>query len=491
MTKTTLPRTALETRIDAFLARQIDPARTELPLKTYVPTPIWNRFDLGFKLLWLDGRRAGGSPFADRLYEEHIAAFSLGDMIEPGSDGKAGIARFRDDFDALMESMETSGFDPLRSLVPLATDGSLLNAGHRAACAIALGTTVTAVETGLEPKVFDYRFFAGRGMSDADLDASAIRLVEAMPHAAVALLWPAAKGREREVEQLIGPLSYRRALQLSLHAGHTLLTRVYPNEPWIGPPEENFPGIRRKLMECFSGPGPLRVLVFDAPPDRDRVALKDEIRALYRIAKSSVHITDTHREAVELAHLLLNPNARHFLEHGHPMAFAETRAHLETLATWRDARGLTADAFAVDTGMVMGLYGVRPPTDIDVIAPAPLPEGPPGTTIEQHEGAHHSAPPAEILRDPALHFRYAGLSFVSLPEVAALKARRLAGQDRKDLLRIEPLLLAQEKRPAHRPLSLRARFAMLRLRRSLIRALMGTGLGQPLRRAYRKTLRRG
>ncbi|KEO50862.1 hypothetical protein [Thioclava pacifica] len=491
MTQTTLPRAALETRIDEFLARQIDPALTELPLKTFVPTPSWNRFDLGFKLLWLDGRRTGGSPFADRLYEDHIAAFSLGDMIEPGSDGKAGITRFRDDFEALMASMERGGFDPKRSLVPLALDGSLLNAGHRAACAIALGETVTAVETGLEPKIFDYRFFAGRGMDAADLDAAAIRMVEAMPHAAVALLWPAAKGREREVEQAIGPLIYRRALQISLKAGHTLLSRVYPNEPWLGPAEDNFPGIRRKLMECFSGPGPLRVLIFDAPPERDRVALKDEIRALYKIAKSSVHITDTHAEAVELAHLLLNPNARHFLEYGEPMAFPETRRHLETLAHWRDTRGLAPEAFAVDTGMVMGLYGLRPPSDIDVISAAPLPEAPAGSAIERHDGGHHSAPPAEILRDPALHFRYAGLSFVSLPEVAALKTHRLAGQDREDLLRIEPLLAAQNTGAPRRPGALRARFALLRLRRSVIRALMGTGLGQPLRRVYRKTLRRG
>lgn len=480
MSREALDLQQLEGRVEPFLLRRM--AGGPFNVIDMVPCPTWNRFDLGFKLLWLDAFHGATSEFAERIYEAHIAAFSLNDMHEPGSAGKTGIERFRTDFVALQEAMGNRGFDARQSLVPLAEDGSILNAGHRCATAIALDLPVAAVDTGLEAVEFDYRFFAKRGMVDDDLDAAAIRMVEAMPNAAVALLWPAAKGRDRETEALIGPLIYCRALSITVEAGHILLSRVYRDEPWLGPPEEDFPGIRRKLMECFSGTDALRVLIFDAPPDRDRVALKDAIRQIYGIAKSSIHITDTHSEAVELAHLLLNPSARHFLAHGRPMAFEETRRNLSCIQHYTSAHGLSPGDMVVDTGMVMGLYGLRPPSDIDAVAAAPLPPGP----VEQHSDAHRDDAFGDLAQDPLRHFRYAGITFASLSEVARLKARRLAGQDREDLLRMQPLLSIQLGRAEARPLALRGTFILLRMRRRVIRILMAAGLGKPLRRLYRR-----
>ncbi|WP_417208630.1 hypothetical protein [Antarctobacter sp.] len=476
----------LEGRVDPFLLRRMSKQDAGFALRTLDPVPTWNRFDLGFKLLWLDARMGARSQFAERIYQDHIAAFSLADMAEPGNPDKQGIARFRSDFAGLLQDMRAHGFDASKSLVPLAGDGSLLNAGHRSAVALALGKPVTAVETGLDPVHFDYDFFARRGMAQSDLDAAAVRMVEAMPDVAVALLWPAARGREREAARLMGPLVYRRSLQLSLKAGHLLLSRVYRDEPWLGPAEENFPGIRRKLMACFNGPDPLRVLIFDAPTRRDRVALKAEVRRLYGIDKSSIHITDTQAEAVEIAHLLLNPAARHFLSHGDPMAFAETRHNIASLQAYMKGNALGPASLAVDTGMVLGLYGLRPPSDVDVIADGVLPSGP----IEHHDTNGHDAAFGDLIQDPALHFRYDGITWLSLAEVAALKSRRLAGQDREDLLRIKPLLASPSDTAEGRLVSLRFQFALLRLRRRVIRGLMALGIGRPLRRVYRHFLRK-
>lgn len=482
MMEITASRAELEGRIDAFLLRQLDAAGNAFPLCEFVPGVTWNRFDLGFKLLYLDALRGQPSDFAARIYTAHIAAFSLGDMAEPGGQGKVGIDRFKADFATILQDIADNGFDPDQSLVPLARDGSLLNAGHRAACAIALGKSVTGVVTGLEPKIFDYRFFARRGISDDDLDACAMRLVEAMPHVAVALLWPAAHGGDKDVEALLGPLVYRRNVVLSLNGGHNLLARVYQGEPWLGDPADNFPGVKRKLMDCFSGSDDLRVLIFDAPPDVDRVALKDDVRAVYGIAKASVHITDTHAEAVEVSRLLLNRNARHFLDHGKPAKFAQTRRNVGVLKSYLTQHGIAPNAVAVDTGMVMGLYGLRAPNDIDVVASRPLPPGP----VEQHDTPHREVGSGDILQDPARHFSYSGLKFVSLAEVAALKRKRLAGRDREDLLLIEPILSQSDNRGPQKPLSLRLHFFVLRVRRASIRLLFRLGIGTPLRRIYRR-----
>ena len=478
----TANKAALQGRIDNFLYRQLSEGSAPYTLRNDVPVPTWNRFDLGFKLIYLDALQSGMTDFADRLYTAHINAFSLGDMAEPGNEKKVGIERFKSDFTAMLDDLRENGFDPNQSLAPLARDGSLLNAGHRAACAVALGIPLTGVETGLEPKCFDHLFFAKRAMAEDDLDAAALRLVDAMPDVAVALLWPAARGQDKQVEKLLGPLVYQKSVPLSLHGGHTLLATAYKDEPWLGDPAENYPGITSKLTACFNGSDALRVLVVDLPPNVDRIALKDQIRDLYGIGKSSVHITDTHAEAVEISQLLLNHNGRHFLEYGAPMRFRETRNNIADLQKYMTQNLLSSRDFAVDTGMVMGLYGLRPPSDIDVISGMDLPEG----LIEQHGSQYRSVGPREVLNDPARHFIFMGVTFISLRDVAALKQKRLAGRDREDLLLIEPLLSQTGPAKNGKSISLRLRFLLLRLRRALIRFLLQTTIGLPLRRLYRR-----
>lgn len=481
MADDTIARKELAVRIDDFLLHRLDPSVRRFGLRTFVPIPTWNRFDLGFKLLHLDAQRGIASEFAERIYAAHVAAFSLGDMTEPGQPGKTGILRYTEDFRSLLQGMQSTGFDAKRSLVPMANDGSLLNAGHRAACAISLGLPVVGVKTGLEPMIFDHAYFRRRGMSESDLDAGAMRMVAAMPNAAVALLWPAAHGRDHDAEAILGPLVYRKEVSLSMNGAHNLLARVCAGEPWLGDPALNFPGIRRKLMECFSGRDPLRVLIFDAPSRVERMALKENVRQIYEIAKGSIHITDTHSEAVELSRLLLNANSRHFLDHARPMTFAQTRTQVEALRRYLDGHCIPPSAVAADTGMVLGAYGLRAPCDIDVISDRPLPAGP----VEQHDGRYRDVSVGDLLQDPAHHFSYFGLTFVSLWDVAALKRRRLAGADRADLLTIEPLLKVRSRQAPDRSIGLRLRIVHLRLRRGVIRFLFRIGIGPALRKIYR------
>jgi len=205
------------------------------------------------------------------------------------------------------------------------------------------------------------------------------------------------------------------------------------------------------------------------------------VRAIYGIGKSSIHISDTHDEAVEISRLLLNRNGRHFLNHGAPMRFDSTRRNTVTMRGFLSDNKISGRDVALDTGMVMGIYGLRAPNDMDVISDLELPPGP----VEQHDAQYRTASTREILQDPSRHFSYAGLTYASLTEVAALKRKRLAGQDREDLLRIEPLLIQESSLTSGKSLSIRLRFAGLKLKRIIIRMLMKTGVGVPLRSLYR------
>jgi hypothetical protein len=319
-------------------------------------------------------------------------------------------------------------------------------------------------------------------MPPSDIDAAAVRLVEDMPHSRLAILWPAATGKTRAAEALLSPVIHQGSVSLTLQGGHNLLARVYDGEPWLGPAEAGFPGIRSKLMACFSGTDPLRILIIAPDEDTDIVSLKDRVRELYGIAKSSIHITDTHAEAVEISRLFLNRNSVHFLNTARPMAFAETRDRVATLSRYLDDNDLPRNSVAADTGMVLGAYGLRPPGDIDVIADRPLPPGP----VELHGDTGREAGVTDLLQDPARHFTYFNLKFVSLAEVAALKRFRLAGRDRDDLLLIEPLLASATGADQPNPLRVELQMRWLRLRRGVIRTLMRAGVGEPLRRLYRR-----
>lgn len=480
---TDVDRSELDGRIDGFLLNRLDPDTDRFKLCQFVPVPTWNRFDLGFKLLYLDSLAGLPSEFSERIYLSHISAFSLGDMKEPGSLDKSGAQRFIGDFQTIYRSFAADGFDPDQSLIPLARDGSPLNGGHRLASAMALGKPVVGVETGLDPMVFDHVYFRTRGMPQADLCAAATRMVAAMPDAAVALIWPAAKGKDAEVERLVGPLVFKHEVTLGANGAHNLLARIYRGEPWLGDPDDNYPGIERKLVKCFSNPGPVRMMIFDAPPSVDRIALKERIRAIFGIGKDSVHITDTHAEAIEASRLLLNRNSVHFLNNARPMAFAATRKMAGALVDTMARAGMPPDVLAGDTGLVIGAYGLRPPGDIDVIADKPLTGGM-ADIAEQHTGRYRDCSIGDLLQDPALHFYYFDLKFISLRQVYVLKSNRAAGRDVDDLALIEPLLESSGNTDASEKI-LKFRILKLRVRRQLIRLLFRIGIGDQMRRIYR------
>ncbi|TFL16370.1 hypothetical protein [Jannaschia formosa] len=482
----TIARSDLEGRVEPFLLRRMAAGPADLGVHRISPGLSWNRLDLAIKRAFLESLDSRPSEAAGRRYDAHIEAFSLGEMREPGSEGKAGAEAFRACFKEILRSFEAEGFDPKRSLVPLASDGTILNGAHRTAAAMHLGSEIVGVKTGLEPCVYDYRYFRARGMSDADLDAAVTDYVRFSPNAAIALLWPAAEGREAEVEGVLGPLVYRKKLALTPRGARNLMSQVYADEPWLGPADQDHPGIDRKMLPCFAGAGGLRVLVIDLPPERDRVALKDEVRGLFGVGKHSIHITDDHAEALDLARLLLSPNGVHMLNQAMPNRFPEVRKMVEAFRTALDQCAIPTDAVAVDSGMVMGLYGLRAPSDLDYLARTP---GPRSDAIEWHDGRRHGVPVADLLHDPRYHFYYWGLRFVSLSQVAEMKARRLAGQDAEDVIRIRQLP-NDAKGTLFQDVIYRARFLQSRAKRTVIRWLARVGLKDPARRAYLRLRRR-
>lgn len=385
------------------------------------PRLSWNRLDLAIKISYLQARVGTPPDFARETYDAHLAAFSLGDMTESGNAVKSGAQGFRAAFDTIADDIARDGFDPARGLVPLARDGSIPNGAHRTAAAMIAGRDVAVVETGLEPIRCDHAYFRQRGMAEDHLRAAALKYAELSPRATVALLWPAARGREREVEGIIGPLVYKRAVALTPNGAHNLLSQVYAHEPWLGLATENHSGVASKLSACFSGSEPLRVLLFDAEEVRDLVAMKDQIRALYGIGKHSIHITDSHAEALSISRRLLNPGSVHFLNHARPNRFAVVPEMVAGLKDHLARHGIPRAEAAVDFGLVLGAYGLREPGDVDFLCARAVPsEG----RYEHHAPDRYDVPLGDLLQDSAHHFHFWDTKFLSLGHVVGMKRRR-------------------------------------------------------------------
>ena len=476
-----IDRAALEDRLEPLLLRRLGPTARQFRLRSFVPRITSNRLDLATKIAFLDSLKGPVATFPRQLYDRHIAAFSLGEMAEPGDPSKQGPEAFRAAFVRLHDSMAGKGFDPNLSLIPLARDGTILNGAHRVACALHLGIPLIGVETGLDPFLYDGNYFHGRGMLGEDLDAMALAHVAKAPDTALALFWPAAPKQLDKAEALLGQAVYLRQVRLSMRGAHNLLSEVYTGEPWIGPAEKGFPGIATKLERAFSSERPLRVMVLHMPGSIDRVALEAQVRGLWRLAEHSVHITDTWDEAIRISRLLFNRQSLHFLDHAAPYRFPELARDVEKFRARVTQEGGDPTQTVLGPEMVMGAYGLRQPHTVDVLSGDPVPLSGP----HDRRASPQTAPAlGDILSDPELHFHFWNQRFLSLPVVARAKAQSDMAQDKADMAQITPLLHPLQQSPWLRRIA-RLRRIRARLKHAIIGLLDLLGVKDIVRRLYR------
>ena len=89
------------------------------------------RFDLYGKLYYAKHRHDDPTQ-ARRVYIEHIKAFNP-DGREPGRDDKTSFEDFISTFDSLLDYFKDNEFDENKSIVPVSSNGIILDGAHRLA----------------------------------------------------------------------------------------------------------------------------------------------------------------------------------------------------------------------------------------------------------------------------------------------------------------------------------------------------------------------
>ena len=412
-------------------------------VKTITATKLLthNRFDIAFKLLYLELREKN-LALAKEIYKDHIRALTLNKFTEPGNRNKNSLVKFIADFENTFHDIKINGFDNNKSILPLSKDNSIANGAHRISSSIFLDKRVSVVNINSDNHNYNYKFFYNRNVPELFLDFAAEKFIEYSNNIYLAFVWPTAKGFDKEIEKLIPSIVYRKEISLNITGAHNLLSQIYYGEKWLGNFNNNFKGAYGKLMECFKNFDPVRVIAFQANNLKQVSVIKDEIRNLFNIGKHSIHITDSKEEALRISKLVFNNNSIHFLNNSNPNKYISIHSKIKQFKNFLNKNEINFDDAVLDSGIVLSIYGLRECKDIDFIVSKTLKSKYQQNGIENHdqELVFHKKNKEEIIFNPKYYFSYQNLKFISFSQLYKMKLIRAEEKDINDVKMMKALV---------------------------------------------------
>jgi hypothetical protein len=195
-----------------------------------------------------------------------------------------------------------------------------------------------------------------------------IENVRAEDNPYVAFLWPSLNHRVHDALAMFREVIAVQSIQLSARGAPNLIYELYNGAEWIGAESTGYHGVKQKVLECFPNLNPFFVVVFSRMKIEEVRELKKRIRALADLEFSSVHITDTKTEAIQIADLLFRDNGLHFINSSTPYRYANWEALLEEARFHSRRQHLDVSDVLIEGSAVMSLYGLRANRDIDIVS---------------------------------------------------------------------------------------------------------------------------
>ena len=400
------------------------------------------RFDLIFKYLYVKNQ----NDYNREAYAENIRAFNGGHEINP-SDGipKESIDDFIHSFDTLIDDISHNQFNQAKGEIPIQRNGDISDGAHRLAICAALGyDVVTRQAEEWRDDVFAYDFFRKRRMNPKIMDYGALEYVKLNPNAHIvnlhAITNPAQDEQVLEILEKYGFVYYMKEVKLSLN-GYGNLKKIsygafWNREPWIGDAFNGFAGAAAHARQSY-GNYPCRVFVFVCDDMESIAKAKAEIRALYNIGNYSVHINDTHEEAIWLAEAYFNENSL-FWANNSPMQYEDKRfdENIEHFKNVLRKGNAAIDDYCAVGSTPLNAFGVRHSNDIDYLTVSAC--KPKDKVVSPHDDqlVYYSKDAADIINNPINYFYYHGIKVYALPLAFKMKIKRGEKKDIKDCARM-------------------------------------------------------
>ena len=443
--KLIVPFIDIQEKLNPFLVKRITPKPETVEVKELDAMQLMlnsNRFDVLLKYLFLSIKEQKLEiEWFNKLYKEQINILSGGSYAE-GDGTKNNIEDFIVSFEKLINNVKKNGFDSNISILPINNNNIPIDGAHRLAAAALCQQKITTVKLPLNTLPYNYSLFLDNKFPVEYADRAAIEYCKLNPKAHLVHIFPAAKGKDQKVEEILNKhfkVFYKKSFHVHNYGPYYICRHLYEKEPWLGDISDGYRGAWGKAKNCFNNSlTPLRVYVVQAASLAKTVEAKEEIRQLYNIGKHAVHINDTHEETVMLSKLFFNTNSLDFLNHAKPKKYNIFEKQFQYFREWIATQNLDGDRFCVDGSSALSVFGLREGRDIDFLHHGYDEKL---TTIENKDVGSHNVHAKEyyawdkdeIIYNPQLHFYFFGIKFITLDVLKQMKSKRGEQKDFYDV----------------------------------------------------------
>lgn len=488
-----LDKSSLENLVEPFIFDMLENDKYEIETFSAAKLLTWNRFDLAFKLYYLDNINVN-PLLANEIYKNDIKAQTLGKFIELGNeDNKNSIEHYLQQFNSTYEDIKKNGFLKEKTLIPLSTDGGIINGAHRVASAIHLNKNVTAFVTEQNTMVADYQYFFDRDVPIEYLDIVIQKFIQySNDNVHIAFLWPSGEGSKDEAESLFLNIVYKKKITLTPKGAFNLLHELYKHMDWVGTKEDGYKGIKQKLIECFPRFESFQIIVFQSESLEKVQEVKERVRDIYKIGYSSIHITDTKEEAMRISQLLFNKNGLHFLNNSEPHKYSGLHEKLNKFKKYLLKNNISLNDVVIDGSLILALYGLRKNIDVDFLTLDNAKVQYLNEEFETHDSElkYHEKDKAELIYDANNYFVFCNLKFISFSQLYVMKSNRNEEKDRNDCLIMKSSLENNSYNKIIAKAKQKVFYIKIKLHRSILTSGMKVlklfGLYVPVRFIYRK-----
>tara|TARA_Y100000385_G_C13038162_1_gene614003 strand:- start:830 stop:1585 length:756 start_codon:yes stop_codon:yes gene_type:complete len=246
------------------------------------------------------------------------------------------------------------------------------------------------------------------------------------------------------------------------------------------------------MIECFSEFHPFKVVVFQSENIKTVREIKQAVREVNGIGFSSVHITDTKQEAIDIGRLLFNSNGLHFLNYAKPYRYISELTKLNLFRKFLTDNKISKNEALIDGSLVLALYGLRKSSDIDFFVSNNNSLKVSIKDIEEHDSElkYHLVDKEELLFNPKYHFIYNGLKIISFEQLYTMKKNRNGSKDINDCRMMNSLIVDDGFRKKLNQLRQNLYFTKIKIiyffLNPIMQFLRSVGLYYKVRKLYRK-----
>lgn len=412
------------------------------------------RFDLMAKYIYgyLRDIKAN-TNWHKELYKQHIMVFNGG--VEHPGNIKTNVSHFFQHFDDTLDSIMVYGFDLNVSIIPVGSNGVIINGAHRLISCFLHNKPVYIKKLPQKGDNYNFLFFryyknhVPTGLTLKYSDPMALQYCKLKKETRIVTLFPSATLAHDKIVlsilQSYGKIGYFKSLTLNVMGLLNYIIELYRYENWIGTPANNYQGARQKVRCCL-GQSNLRLYTFEPRYPNKLPEMKQKIRDLYKIGNHSCHINDHHHETVRIAKAIYHYNSIHYLNQSKGIFFNKNVEQFDNYRKWLTENFTSEEQefFCIDGSFVMSLYGLREARDLDflcfdpgVITESKLKQKPESAELHNDyilQGKYFSTNSIDnIIFHPREHLYIAGIKCCSLDNVRALKVTRREPKDLSDL----------------------------------------------------------